>query len=578
MPPVRDRSKTGARCGSTSPPWWYTTEMQSTRKMAEQHAQDVKRIDSSLCGIQRRISESTQSLAQRVEALETDRAAADGASWAASAGGSRFEAQVRRLDAMAMSMTDLESSFEALRSRTAAQIATFMGAIEELQRQSGAEALLPTDDLQACMKYASVDCAEKEVLAKLTEAMFETGKNAAKQSKEEPPPTGSDASTEQMEDLVGSAIQKCVRELLPQLKTYAASNCKLQLGRRSNNSSTLECPDGAADRLSSLKPEGELGVRGSSRAATEQRGGTADAGVRRGEAATPSTRQEGCVVEESSQGNLAGGMQKHAVLEVCSRVEASVERFRSAQHASPQAWNAAALSPASPASNGAVRQLLLKAEPYWKAESTIAPPVGAAGAHAPDTEFCQLLADRLASRQEMVPSPTARSLRFQTETPSSNRAAALVNRAAAPVSGPPFLDVESSQGSLAGGTQKHAALVEVCSRVEASVERFRNAQQASPATRSAAALSPSSPSSSSTARQPLPKPEPFAETPSDSENEAVAAADRGRHRRHTFPPSQPGGRDPVAPWHSRRSSEHHGLPPNWQPLESVKTPRLNRDP
>jgi len=629
MPPVRDRSKSsakhGARSGSTSPPWWYTTELQSTRKMAEQHAQDVKRIDLSLCGIQRRISESTQNLAQRMEALEADRAA-DGASWASSAGGSRLEAQVRRLDAMAVSMTNLEASVETFRSQTDAQIASLVGTIEEFRRQSGTDAVLPTDGSQAYMKNACVDRAKKELhaeplqdmisIAKLTQAMFETGDNSVKESKVGPP-TGTDASTEQMEDLLGNAIQKCVRGLLPQLKTYAASNRKSQLGRVSNASSpstTLECIDGV-DRMSPLKPESEFGTKWSSRAATDQCsakgsnraaadqcGGITETSTRRGVAATPNIRQfEGCKVDgESGQGSLAGGMQRHAALEVCSRVEASAERFRNAQQASPQPWSAAALSPASSVSSSAARQPVLKGEPHWRGDSMNAPPVSATGADAPDTEFCKLLADRLASRQEMVPSPAARSLRFHAETPNSHTVgdrcggiteASILRAEAATPSIRQFegcvVDGESSQGSLAGSTQKHAALAEVCSRVEASVERFRSAQQASPQPRSATALSPASPASSGAAGQSLLKAESFwkadsmsAETPSDSEDEALAPADRGVKKRHTVPPSHPLGRgagDSVVPWHSRRLSEQSSLPPNWQPLESVKTPRLNRE-
>jgi len=61
--------------GSTgsSAPWWYASELDSVKKLTEQHSQALTRLEANICGLQRRLKECSHVLVQercdRLEAL-----------------------------------------------------------------------------------------------------------------------------------------------------------------------------------------------------------------------------------------------------------------------------------------------------------------------------------------------------------------------------------------------------------------------------------------------------------------------------------------------------------------------------
>jgi len=158
----RDRSKPRTMGSS---PWWYTSELQSVKKLVEQHSRDMRKTECTLCGLQRRITEATHNLANRVEALEAGKVPSEERPMRTMLGGCD-DASGRRLDLLAVSVTDLEARFELFRSETDAQIASSMASIEELRgKQDDEAALLTTDDLQACLKNASSHVTRLERLS-----------------------------------------------------------------------------------------------------------------------------------------------------------------------------------------------------------------------------------------------------------------------------------------------------------------------------------------------------------------------------------------------------------------------------
>jgi len=54
-------------------PWWYASELDSVKKLTEQHSQALTRLDANICGLQRRLKDCSQILVQercdRLEAL-----------------------------------------------------------------------------------------------------------------------------------------------------------------------------------------------------------------------------------------------------------------------------------------------------------------------------------------------------------------------------------------------------------------------------------------------------------------------------------------------------------------------------
>jgi len=144
MPPTPRRnnscSKPLARSSATasSAPWWYATELQAVQKIAEQQSQDLKRFESTLCSLQRRMTETTHSLAQRMEALEKAPTKGKGTHDTVNkpARGCHNDTRTNHLDAWVASIADLETRFELFSSDAAEQMATCASALAELQEQT----------------------------------------------------------------------------------------------------------------------------------------------------------------------------------------------------------------------------------------------------------------------------------------------------------------------------------------------------------------------------------------------------------------------------------------------------------
>jgi len=136
-------------------PWAYTSELQSVKKLVEQHSCDLKKLESTVCTLQRKLAESSPSVAQRIEAVEglgcrvpsplsgrgegeelkTPRRPSVG--WV-------NEALVGRVNEMAMSISDLAARFELFKSDTATQIAMAAAKIEVLQEKQASDTISMT--------------------------------------------------------------------------------------------------------------------------------------------------------------------------------------------------------------------------------------------------------------------------------------------------------------------------------------------------------------------------------------------------------------------------------------------------
>jgi len=107
------------------------------RKLVDQHSQDLKKTESMLRGLQRRITDVTQTLTQRVESLESPKVlSTNGVQestmvWTPD-GGLHNRAFAERLDAVALSIADLQVRFESF-TGTTGTTSTF--ALDETEKQ-----------------------------------------------------------------------------------------------------------------------------------------------------------------------------------------------------------------------------------------------------------------------------------------------------------------------------------------------------------------------------------------------------------------------------------------------------------
>jgi len=153
---------------ASSAAWWYATELQAVQKIAEQHSQDLKMVESTLCGLQRRMTQNTNSLAQRVEALERRPAKGKGIHETGMklAKGCHKDKLIGHVDALAASHADLEARFDLFSSKTAAKMASCATALAELQEQTrDGPSILTDSGLQACIQNASSHVLRLEKLS-----------------------------------------------------------------------------------------------------------------------------------------------------------------------------------------------------------------------------------------------------------------------------------------------------------------------------------------------------------------------------------------------------------------------------
>jgi len=197
------KSHANSRDMASSAPWWYATELQAVQKIAEQHSQDLKRVESTLCGLQLRMTQNTNGLAQRVEALERRSANGNGTHETVIhlARGCHKDTQIGHLDALAASLADLETRYELFSSDTTAKMASCTTALSELREQTrdGTDS-----DLQACIQNASSHVLRLEKLsAKWTELQKVQG---------------SSDSPDRFQKTIRDTVKHCMKELLPEVK------------------------------------------------------------------------------------------------------------------------------------------------------------------------------------------------------------------------------------------------------------------------------------------------------------------------------------------------------------------------
>jgi len=158
MPSPSEKNCPRARTPSAIP-WAYTSELQSVKKLVEQHSCDLKKLETTVCTLQRKLAESSPSVAQRVEAVEglgcrvasplmgrgegeesrTPRRPS--VAWV-------NEALAGRVNELAMSISDLASRFELFKKDTASQIATSIAKVDVLQEKEVGATLPMTVNLQ----------------------------------------------------------------------------------------------------------------------------------------------------------------------------------------------------------------------------------------------------------------------------------------------------------------------------------------------------------------------------------------------------------------------------------------------
>jgi len=171
----------------------------------EQQVQDLKAMESTLCGSQFKITETTCSLAQRVEALEAGivplvsmTTASDLSEPAKRWHNELFAGQ---LNDVAASVRDLEARFELFRKNATAQIAASTAELNKLQEENGSKKCFLTEDLQSCLVNASKHVVHLERLRE--------------KWKETQAPRVCDKSEDDFEEVVRDAILKCLGEVLP---------------------------------------------------------------------------------------------------------------------------------------------------------------------------------------------------------------------------------------------------------------------------------------------------------------------------------------------------------------------------
>jgi len=120
-----------------------------------------------VCGLQRRITQTTNSLAERVEALEKALTKGGHDTVNKLARECHNDRRIEHSYALAASIADLETRFQLFSSETAAQMATCTTALAELREQThDGPSFLTENVLQACIQNASCHVIRLEKLSK----------------------------------------------------------------------------------------------------------------------------------------------------------------------------------------------------------------------------------------------------------------------------------------------------------------------------------------------------------------------------------------------------------------------------
>jgi len=254
MPRETGHGKAGSKSPARSDrvafptPWDYASEMESMKKKTEQHSQDLALLKSSLCGLQRKITEKMnglESLVQRVEALDSAKAPDSRKRDQEHTRGLHHRQFIERLDTMTVSMTELETRFELLRGDTATQLATFEVALEHQWKEFGGKEFLPTgSEVQGCILKASTHAARLENLhEKLRETQAMPG------------------ITEQVPEVVEDVALQCTQTILPPQKVGSLPQLLEPAKRTSPHrhaSLHTSASDSGVGKISPTSPRGSL--------------------------------------------------------------------------------------------------------------------------------------------------------------------------------------------------------------------------------------------------------------------------------------------------------------------------------
>lgn len=124
------------------------------QKSVDQHSCDLKQLESKVCGLQRRLTESTN----RIDALEAASCTGSGKSNSPRKSVAELchDRIIARIDNLAVSVSSLEGRFEIFRSEMANDFAASASKFDSLKHKLvGDAAGVPTDDLQVCLANAS---------------------------------------------------------------------------------------------------------------------------------------------------------------------------------------------------------------------------------------------------------------------------------------------------------------------------------------------------------------------------------------------------------------------------------------
>jgi len=186
------KSHANSRDMASSAPLWYATELQAVQRVVELHSEDLKRVESTLRGLQWRMTQNTDSLAQRVEALERPSKVMEPARRC------HRDTHFRHVDVLATSFADLESRFQLFSSDTVEMFGNCTTAVAELREQTrDGPSILTTNNLQACIQNASSLILRLETLCEEVQ--------------------GHSGSADQLQEMVRDTVTLRLKELLPEV-------------------------------------------------------------------------------------------------------------------------------------------------------------------------------------------------------------------------------------------------------------------------------------------------------------------------------------------------------------------------
>jgi len=174
------------------------------QNIAEQHSRDLKRIESTLRGLQWRMTQHTNGLVQRVEALERPTKGKGSREMVVELARGCHKDTSIGTEVLATSFADLEARFQSFSSETVANMDSCTTALAELRTQTrDGPSILPDKDLQVCIENASNFVLRLEnMCAKWTDLQNVQG---------------CIGSTDQLQETIKDSVAPGMKELLPEV-------------------------------------------------------------------------------------------------------------------------------------------------------------------------------------------------------------------------------------------------------------------------------------------------------------------------------------------------------------------------